>query len=79
MMLGVNLREAFNSEIRLKFEFEPSLTYCTLSYNKSVVFLHRSEALHSSQQRFRYAPAAQNHRVIAVLTHFVGDHSDSNG
>lgn len=25
MMLGVNLREAFNSEIRLKFEFEPSL------------------------------------------------------
>jgi len=30
MMLGVNLREAFNSEIRLKFEFEPFLTYCTL-------------------------------------------------
>jgi hypothetical protein len=41
MMLGVNLREAFNSEIRLKFEFEPS-------YYKSVVFLHRSEALHSN-------------------------------
>ena len=39
MMLGVNLREAFNSEIRLKFEFEPSLTY----YTKSVRSLSASQ------------------------------------